>query len=132
MNEVDLGAGALLEVALASIAMAVLALLSVRFWSDQENLARVKEQAQAHLLEVRVYIDDPRQVLRSQRALLVDNLRMWQLLLRPLVILAIPMSLAVWQLEALYGRAPLRIGEPVVVSAVSRQTAIATPDSVSV
>jgi hypothetical protein len=132
MNEVDLGAGALLQVALASIAMAVVALLSVRFWSDQENLAHAKEQAQAHLLEVRLYMDDPRQVLRSQRALLADNLHIWRLLLRPLLILAIPMSLGIWQLEALYGRAPLRIGQPVVVSAESHQTAIATPDNVSV
>jgi hypothetical protein len=132
MNSVDLGAAALLEVGLASVTIATVALLGVRSWSDQNSIARAKEQSQAHLLEVRVYRDDPRQVLRSQRALIVDNLRLIRLLLRPLVLLAIPLSLAMWQLDARYGRAPLRVGEAVVVSAESHRTAIAAPDSVLV
>jgi uncharacterized membrane protein (DUF106 family) len=132
MNEVDLGVAALLGIALASVVIGAIALLSIRFWSDQNQIARAKNQAQAHLLEVRLFMEDPRQVIRSQRALIVDNLRILRLLLRPLLLLAIPMALAVWQLDALYGRAPLRIGEPVVVSAESRQSAIVVPDGLMV
>ena len=132
MSEVDLGAGALGGVALASVAAAVIVLLAMRRWSNQEEIARMKQQAQAHLLEVRLFMDDPRQVLRSQRDLAMDNLRVMRLLLGPILILAIPLWLAVWQLDALYGRAPLPIGEPAVVSAESHQTAIAAPDSVMI
>jgi hypothetical protein len=77
-------------------------------------------------------MDDPRQVLRSQRALLADNVRIMRLLLRPFLIVAIPMALAMWQLDALYGRAPLRVGEPAVVSAEWRQSAIGAPDGLMV
>ncbi len=133
MTEVtDLGAGALLGIALASLVTAAVALLVMRRWSDQVAIARTKAQAQAHLLEFRLFMDDPRQVLRSQRDLIVDNLRLMRLLLPAFLILALPMVIAMWQLDALYGRAPLRIGEAAVVSAESRQRSIIAPDAVKV
>jgi hypothetical protein len=132
MTEVDLGAGALMGVGLASVAAAVMALLAVRRWSDQESIARAKAHAVAHLLEFRLFGDDPRQIFRSQQALIMDNLLIMRLLLRPFLILTLPMALAMWQLDAMYGRAPLPVGEPAVVSAKSKHRSIAVPEGVEV
>jgi hypothetical protein len=77
-------------------------------------------------------MDEPALILRSQRDLLVDNARLMRLLARPLLILAVPMALFVWQLDALYARAPLRPGEAAVVTTQSRQSSIAVPNGVAV
>jgi hypothetical protein len=133
MNEVDLGTGALWGIAAASISVAVLALLAVRWWCDQEALARSKSQAQAHLLEIRLFRDDPVQAFRSQRALVAANVRWLRLLLVPLAVSAGPVLLVMWQLDALYGKAPLRVGQPAVVSAPARVTGpIQTPAGIAV
>jgi hypothetical protein len=132
MNDVDLGGSALLGIALASLGTAAAALLGVRRWSDQDAIVRTKSLAQAHLLEFRLFMDEPRQVLRSQRDLIADNLHLMRLLLPAFLALAVPMLLVMWQLDALYGRAPLRVGEAAVVSAESRQHSIAAPDGVTV
>jgi len=132
MNEADLGTGALAGIAVASVGAAVLALLVVRRWSDQEALARAKASAQAHLLEFRLFMDDPLAILRSQRALLSDNLRILMLLLKPFAVLAVPMLVLMWQLDAWYGRAPLRIGEATVVSWPSDAASIDSPEGIAI
>ncbi len=53
---------------LASVVAAVLALLALRRWSDQEALGRAKSHAQAHLLEFRLFMDDPLDYLAVARA----------------------------------------------------------------
>jgi uncharacterized membrane protein (DUF106 family) len=95
-------------------------------------IARAKARAQAHLLEFRLFMDDPLLIFRSQRDLLSDNVCILKELLRPLLILAIPTILVTWQLDALFGRAPLRIGEPAVVSVKLHQDSIAAPEGVVV
>lgn len=132
MNEVDLGAGALLGILAASVIGAVVALLAIRRWSDQQALARAKSSAQAHLLEFRLFLDDPPVLLRSQVALLADNLRIMRLLLKPLLVAALPMVLIFWQLDALYGRAPLRVGEAAIVSTPDRQPELQVPTGIAV
>jgi hypothetical protein len=128
----DLGIPALLEIAVASAGMAAVALFVIRRSTDQDAIARTRAQAEAHLLECRLFLDEPLQILRSQRALLLENIRMMRQLLRPLLILAIPTALVMWQLDALYGRAPLRVGEAAVVSTDSRESSIMTSGSVVV
>lgn len=132
MNEIDLGYGALIGIASISVAATVIAMLVVRRWSDQDGVSRAKAQANAHLFELRLFMDDPAQILRSQRALVVDQLRLMKLLLKPLVILCLPMALVMWILDSLYSRAPLRVGEATVISVGARQHSITTPDSVAV
>ncbi|MDQ6758262.1 MAG: hypothetical protein M3Z32_00175 [Acidobacteriota bacterium] len=132
MNPVELGAPALWGIALASVTTALVVLLALRRWSDQEAILRTKARAQAHLLEFRLFLDDPRQLMHSQRDLLLDNLRLMRLLLPAFLILAIPMFLVMWQLDAFYGRAPLRVGEAALVSASSRPQFIHTPPGVIV
>jgi hypothetical protein len=132
IRDVDLGVTAFAGVAVASVAAAVMALFVLRRWSDQKGLAEVRSRAAAHLLEFRLFMDEPALIVRSQRDLLVDNARLIRLLARPLLILAVPMALLMWQLDALYARAPLRAGEAAIVTAQSRQSSIAVPDGVAV
>jgi hypothetical protein len=132
IRDEDLGLPAFAGVAAASVAAAVIALYVLRRWSDQKKIAEVRSRMAAHLLEFRLFMDEPVLILRSQRDLLVDNARILRLLARPLLILVVPMALIVWQLEALYARAPLRPGEAAVVTTESRQSSIAVPDGVAV
>jgi len=132
IRDQDLGLPAFAGIAAASVAAAVMALYVLRRWSDQKKMAEVRSRMAAHLLEFRLFMDEPALILRSQRDLLVDNARLMRLLARPLLILVVPMALLMWQLDALYARAPLRPGEAAVVTAESRQSSIAVPDGVAV
>jgi uncharacterized membrane protein (DUF106 family) len=132
IRDVDLGLPAFAGIAPASAAAALLALYVLRRWSDQKKIKEVRSRMAAHLLEFRLFIDEPALILWSQRDLFVDNARMLRLLARPLLILVVPMALIVWQLEALYARAPLRLGEAAVVTTESRQNSITVPDGVAV
>ncbi len=132
MSEVELGIGAVAIITLVSVTMTVVALLVVRRWSDQDEIARLRRVSQAHLLEFRLFQDDPTQILQSQRALIVDQVRLMARLFRPLLILTVPMLFVLWQLDALCGRAPLRVGEAAVISIDSREDRIATPAPLAV
>jgi uncharacterized membrane protein (DUF106 family) len=116
VSEVDLGWSALAGLAAISAGCAAATLLVLRRFSDQKAVTRAKNLAQAHLLEIRLFGDDPRQVLRSQRALVMDQVRLLALLVRPMLILAIPMLLLLGELDAVYGHVPLRPGEPAIVT----------------
>ena len=74
-------------------------------------------QIHAHFLEFRLFFDEPRLIWRAQKDLLRANLRFCGALLLPALILALPMTWVFMQLDVLYGAAPLRLGEPVVVTA---------------
>mgnify|MGYP000863209115 CR=1 FL=1 len=132
MSEVDLGVAALAGVGAASLAAAIIALLAIRRFSDQVALGRAKASAQAHLLEFRLFMDEPAVLLRSQRALVMDNLRVMRILLRPTLVMTVPMALGLWQLDGLYGRAPLRVGQPAVVWTHTTAKTVAVPAAIAV
>ena len=134
MSEVDLGWGALAGLTAISIACTAAALFVFRRFSDRRAVARVKNLSQAHLLEIRLFADEPREVLRSERALLLDQLHLVALLARPLLILALPMMFAIAELEGVYGRVPLRPGEAAVVTVKSsaREISLAAPAGIAV
>lgn len=80
-------------------------------------LRTVRNNIYAHLLEFRLFFDDPGLIWQAQLSLLRDNVRLLRLLLPPTLILAIPMTWLVMQLEAEYGLRPIRPGEAAVVTA---------------
>ncbi len=84
------------------------------------NLAAVRvtrNRIFAHLLEFRLYADEPALVWRAQIALIRENLRLLLLLLPPVLILGLPGFWLFTALETVYGVAPLRVGQPAVVTA---------------
>jgi uncharacterized membrane protein (DUF106 family) len=92
------------------------ALVFHRF-SDQESIGRTIKRMIAHVMEFRLFLDTPALVLRAQRDLLRENFRLLRLVLRPSAILTFLFIILFPQLEAMYGHAPLRVGEPAVVTA---------------
>lgn len=92
------------------------AFLAFRRWADRASLRRSMNLLLAHLLEFRLFLDEPRLVLRAQRALLAENFRMLRLVLKPVLLLAAPMLIVLSQMEACFEYAPLRPGEPALVT----------------
>jgi hypothetical protein len=116
MSQVEFGAGALWSLVLVSVLAGVAMVYVFRRWSDQNALRGTANRMLAHLMEFRLFIDEPALVMRAQRELFVENWRLLRLLARPSLILIVPSIVLLAQLDACYGRAPLRIGHPAVVT----------------
>ena len=123
MSAIDLGMPAFASLVPVSILAGIGMLLVFRHASDQAAVRRAKSIAQAHLLEFRLFMDEPRLILRAQRDLIVANARFLKLMLRPVVVLALPMGLLLAVLEAFYGHAPLRVGQPAILTVQLRDAA---------
>lgn len=71
----------------------------------------------AHVMELRLFLDEPGLIWNAQCDLLRENLRLFAQIAVPSLIAAPLIALVMWQADAVYGRAPLRAGEAVVVTA---------------
>jgi hypothetical protein len=67
-------------------------------------------------MELGLFLDSPALVFRAQRDLLRENLRLLRLTILPCVILAVLFALLYAPMNAIYGHAPLTVGEPSVVT----------------
>lgn len=123
MTETDLGIAALASLVPVSILAGIGMLVVFRHASDPVAVRRAKGIAQAHLLEFRLFMDEPLLILRAQRDLLVANLRFMKLMLRPFLWMLLPMGLLLAGLEAFYGHAPLAVGEPAIITAQVKDAA---------
>jgi hypothetical protein len=136
VTEIDLGMPALASLVPISILAGIGMLLVFRRSSDQAAIRRAKSLVTAHLLEFRLFMDEPRLILKAQRDLIFANVRFLKLMLRPVVVLTLPMALLLAAMEAFYGHAPLRVGEPAVVTAqVKHEDALIllkVPDGIAV
>lgn len=101
----------IVPVTLVSLVSGVFALLVYRWTSNQGAIAAVKRRLFAHLLEVRLFNDDLRAVLRAQLRLLRENLTYLRLNLVPLLWMIIPFVLLIAQLQFHYGYNGLDVGE---------------------
>jgi hypothetical protein len=115
----------------ASALSGAVLLLVFRYASHQRRLRAAKDRVMAHLLEVVLYRDDPRVVLRAQARLLRDNLRYLGHTLLPLAVMVLPAVLLIIQLDLHYGRRPLRVGEHTIL-AVKVLPRAASLDGVSI
>jgi len=86
-----------------------------RTTADISALAPIFRHFHARLLEFRLFFDEPALIWKAQKALVRANFQLCFLLLKPALILALPMTWLMLQL----GNAPLRVGEAAVVSAQS-------------
>jgi hypothetical protein len=85
--------------------------------TDRAAVQAARKRVYAHLLEFRLFADDPRLIFRAQLALIAENARLFRLLLPPLLISAVPLAWIVLQLAAVYGTRPLPVGQAAVVTA---------------
>ncbi|MGD0668161.1 MAG: sulfatase-like hydrolase/transferase [Bryobacteraceae bacterium] len=81
------------------------------------HTGRTVNRILAHVMQLRLFLDEPRLVWNAQRDLLRENLRLLGQIAVPSLIAAPLLALVMWQADAVYGRAPLRAGEAVVVTA---------------
>ena len=120
---------ALASLLVVSTATALVMVLVARRVSDQPAVVAVKRQIAAALLEIRLFNADPVAVLRAGGAALRHNLRYLWLSLVPVAWLAIPLALALGQLQAIYGYDGLAVGAPALVRL---RLAGAVPDEVPI
>ena len=73
----------------------ILTAVVIRYTTDASALRATARRIQAHLLEFRLFFDEPRLIWQAQMNLLRDNLRLFMLLLPATLILALPMA---WQI----------------------------------
>lgn len=116
MSEGNLGWEALAALCLISLLCGVAMRWALRTCSDQAALARAKRLVIAHLLEFRLFGDEPGLVLRAQRDVARQSLQVVWLLLAPAAIMALPMVFVFAQLDAIFGKSPLAPGVAAVVT----------------
>lgn len=88
--------------------------------SNQAAIARTKRRVYAHLMELRLFADEPAMMWRAQRQLFAANLRYLGLMLVPALAIAAPMIVLLVRLDAYYGRAPLPVGSDAIVTLETR------------
>lgn len=101
-----------------SLATAVLVLLVYKTLSSQEAIREAKDRVKAHILEIRLFQDDPVLMGRAVRAVLAANVRYLGLNVKPFLIVFLPVSLLLVQMEARLGYRPLLPNESVLVRTV--------------
>ncbi len=107
----------LLGLSVASVLIGMGMLWVVGRTSNQAAIERAKKRMQAHLLEMRVYRDEPAVLVRAQAQLLASNARYLGHMLRPAAVLSLPMIVLFGHFDAVYGRRPLQVGESALISA---------------
>jgi hypothetical protein len=85
--------------------------------SNQEAISAVKRRLQAHLYEIRLYVDEPKLIWKAQAALVTDNLRYLGLMLVPAAVLTIPLVPLFSVFNCFYGVSPLHPGVTAVLTA---------------
>jgi hypothetical protein len=104
-----------------SVIYGLAAALMLRRYSDQAliraTINRTINRMMAHAMEFRLFLDSPALVLRAQRDLVRENFRLLRLVLLPCAILVLIFTILFPQMDAMYGHAPLPVGEPSIVSA---------------
>lgn len=108
--------GSMISLAGIGIAVGVVFLLVLRKLSNQEAIRKIRRQIQACLYELRLFVDEPGLIWRAQVRLVTLNIRYLALMLRPALILAIPMLFLFAVMEPFYGKAPLAISKDSIVT----------------
>ena len=117
-----LGLPPLVSLLILSLVTAAAMLPVVARTSNQKRIAQTKRGIHASLLEVRLFNDDLRAVMRALGDALRHNMIYLQLSLVPLAWLAIPLALIVMHLQPFYGYAGLTPGLPALVKVELRNS----------
>jgi hypothetical protein len=107
----------ILIAAVAGVAMMAL----FRLASRPAAIRRVKRSVQAHLLELRLFGDEPALIWKAQIGLLAANARYLAAMLLPIAVAAAPFTLAFPYLQRAYGEIPAPVGSETVVTAKLRR-----------
>ena len=100
-----------------SVFFSIGVLLIVKATSRPSRIAAAKRQMSAALLEIRLFNDDPRAVLRGAGELFTHNLEYLRSLAVPLLVSSIPLGLLLAHLDSFYSRSGLVPGRSALVTA---------------
>jgi len=109
--------GPVIAVSLVSLATGILFLVLFPHVSAQNWIKAVKDKIKFHVLSIRLYQDNPGNVVRSTSGALGWNVAYLGLNILPMVVLVIPFMVIWFQLNALYAFDPFQPGDERVVVA---------------
>ena len=127
--------------ALATISLASGILLVWLFGktSDQDRIREIRDRIRGNLIGVRLFQHDISVVLSLQGRIFGDTFRFMGLALVPMLIMIVPVTLIMTQLNLRFAVRPLEAGEPVLVTVLVRDAAahdqpiaLEVPDGVTV
>jgi len=118
-NIVSISAPAALVLVL-SIVIGLLMVVLFRYTSDQKAIRIAKDQLKAHLLAVRLYQDQLPVVLASYGRILRGTGRYLRLAFTPLLIVIVPLTFLIVQLDRYFGWTPLISGHSFLVTASAK------------
>ena len=122
--DVDRGVEALLALLAVGLVAGFGSAWVFRRFSNAAKMRVAVNHVVAHLLELRLFLDEPAVVMRTQRDLLVANTRLVWLALPPALIVAVPFALLLVATDAVFGRAPLQPGQASVITVQERAGAV--------
>jgi uncharacterized membrane protein (DUF106 family) len=102
---------------IVALLTAVSVLLVVRATSNQQALQVVKHQIAADLMEIRLFNDNLRAILRAVFEIARHNGQYLRLSFVPMLWIVIPLTIALIQLHFFFGYTGIAINEPVLVTA---------------
>jgi len=105
------------QAAALGVPAALLVLAVHRATADQPAISRAKDRIQGHLLELRLFRDDLRVLLRAQGGILRHNAVYLGHSLVPLLALCLPFLLLLAQLESRFGWSGATPGTPLLLTA---------------
>jgi len=104
------------SLALVAVPCAAGLLWVFRKTSDQAAIRATRKRIQAHLMEFRLYGDEPALIWQTQKSLLRENIRYLRLMVRPLLLAAVPLAVLYFCLDGWYAKSPLPIGRDSVIT----------------
>ncbi len=107
---------AFIDLTLWSVLCGIAALIVYKYVSNQKGIERAKNQIKMHLLEVRLWRNDPRVVFGSTGKILFKNFIYVSHNLLPMVVMFAPFMMVLFQLEANYAFDPAPVGAVEVLS----------------
>lgn len=105
-----------LGLAIISVLTGAVMLIAFRYTSNQKAIGRARDDITANLLALKLFKDELGVTFRSQGRIVGALLRLQWHMLRPLLIMLLPMLLLLGQMGARYQWRPLRPGEQTLIS----------------
>ena len=91
-------------------------LLVFRYTSNQQEIKNEKDKIKAHLMEMRLFKDDLAILMSAFMRVLLYNAKYMKQLIKPMLLLIVPMVFLLIHMNLWFGYRPLKIGEAAVLS----------------
>lgn len=140
MTEVELGGGAFCILIAVGAVAGFFSLWSFERFSDAVRMRTAFNRILAHLLELRLFADEPALVIRAQRDLIAANATFLIAVSGPSLLLVFPFAILLASVDAVFAHAPLQLGTPAVVTVQWKRNApssmtgvqLGTPEGIEV